>query len=99
MAVGVAAVLEEVKQPLLVHQAFGEREVAFLVLRGQAAFRIDALVSLQNSGAVALSFPVVNIAVLTGNLTRPIERPHIPHTLIPYFFLCDSSAILQFIPP
>jgi hypothetical protein len=42
--VGVAAVLEEVKQPFLVHQALGERQVAFLVLRGRAAFRIDALV-------------------------------------------------------
>jgi hypothetical protein len=41
----IALVLEEIEQALLAHQPFGEGQVALLVLRGQAAQRIDAAVS------------------------------------------------------
>jgi hypothetical protein len=39
---GVAGMFEIMKQSFLVHQAFGEGEVAFLILRGDDVVGIDS---------------------------------------------------------
>ena len=58
-AVGVAGVLEKVEQAFFMHQPPDERQVALLVLRGEAALRVDGLVGAVDApgrvqGALAL---------------------------------------------